>query len=407
MARQFESFIDSFCAYMKEKGSPPIFSRWAAIFAVSAAMERKVWIKTLKGVLYPNQYIIIVGPPGAGKTLATGVIRDMLVELVTDDARGLRVAPTSVSKASLIDAINDAKRAFINARPKNGEPAVDEFNSLTVLSNELGVFLPSYENDFMNVLTDIYDCRHYSETRRSAKINIKVERPQLNLIAATTPSYLNNLLPEGAWDQGFLSRTILVYSGAEEPGELFGEIAHDDATFQRLVSDIRDISQLYGRMEFTEEAAEAITSWHKAKGPPEPDHPKLTHYNTRRTAHLLKLCTIAAASTGNDRKITLEHYVQALDWLVEAEGVMPDIFKSMTTGGAGRAMEEAWHFVYTLYIKENKPIHESRLTRFLSERVPIHDVGRIIEVMEKAGIIIRKIDLEKGGQAFIPAAKRR
>src|SRR5690606_31276805 len=121
----------------------------------------------------------------------------------------IHIAPTSVTKASLIDALAAAERKII--RPGH-DPSIITFNSLVVASDELGVFLPAYENDFMNVLTNIYDCRVYSETRRTSKVSIRMEAPQLNFTAATTPSYLTALLPEGAWDQGFLSRTILIYS---------------------------------------------------------------------------------------------------------------------------------------------------------------------------------------------------
>jgi hypothetical protein len=296
---------------MKNKGSPKLFTRWAGIFAVAAALERKVWIRNNKGILYPNLYVISVGPPGAGKTLATSVAHDFLVDLEDH-----HIAPTSVTKASLIDALAGAERKVI--RPME-TPAITSFNSLIVTSDELGVFLPAYENDFMNVLTNIYDCRIYSETRRTAKINIKMEAPQLNFTAATTPSYLTALLPEGAWDQGFLSRTMLIYSGAEAPRDLFSGAVYDEALEQRLQDDLHEIGNLFGKMTFTEDAKEAINAWHVQGGPPIPDHPKLQHYNTRRTAHLLKLCMVSSAAQSDGLVIDLEHFTEALDWLLEAE----------------------------------------------------------------------------------------
>ena len=74
---------------------------------------------------------------------------------------------------------------------------------------------------------------------------------------------------------------------------------------------------------------------------------------------------VACASDGSGLVISLEHYQRALNWLIEAEGTMPDIFRSMTSGGDSRAMEEAWYFLYTSYMKEKKPILETRLVFFL------------------------------------------
>lgn len=395
-ARKLASWTDGFNQYMEDKGSPAIFTKWAGIFAVAAALERKVWIKTRKGVLFPNLYMITIGPPGAGKTLATSVINEFFSELNEH-----HLAPTNVTKASLIDALNGASRRII--RPGENPPMID-FNSLTVISDELGVFLPSYENDFMNVLTNVYDCRIYSETRRSKNISIKMDNPQLNMTAATTPSYINALLPEGAWDQGFLSRTILVYSGSEAPSDIFGDTLYDSALEKSLEIDLKKISNLYGKMSFTSEAEQALNEWHKAGGPPIPDHPKLQHYNTRRTAHLLKLCMVSSASCGDSLVVTIDNYAEALDWLLEAEASMPDIFRSMRSGGDARIIEEAYHFIYQIYVKKKEPVREQLLFAFLGERTPAHNVERIATVMERAGLI--KKQFAEVGMGYVPQTKR-
>lgn len=395
MVRKLGSWTDGFNEYMANKGSPKLFTKWAGIFAIAAALERKVWIRNNKGQLFPNLYVITVGPPGAGKTLSTAVVYEFLNKLEDH-----WIAPTSVTKASLIDALAGAERKII--RPTD-TPAITTFNSLTVASDELGVFLPAYENDFMNVLTNIYDCRIYSETRRTAKINIKMEAPQLNFTAATTPSYLTSILPEGAWDQGFLSRTILVYSGGEGPQDLFSGASYDTQLEADLEHDLHQIGELFGKMLFEEDVKTALTEWHMAGGPPAPTHPKLQHYNTRRTAHLLKLCMISCASTGDSLIITLENYAEALDWLMEVERVMPDIFRAMRSGGDGKVMEECWHYLYETYVKNKQPILEHRVYAFLQERTPAHNVGRILEVMEKSGLIEKKFgDI---GMAYVPRTK--
>lgn len=395
MPRKLGSWTDGFNEYMANKGSPRLFTKWAGIFAIAAALERKVWIRNNKGQLFPNLYVITVGPPGAGKTLSTSVVYDFLSKLDQH-----HIAPTSVTKASLIDALTGAERKLI--RPTEN-PAIISFNSLTVVSDELGVFLPAYESDFMNVLTNIYDCRIYSETRRTAKINIKMEAPQLNFTAATTPSYLTSILPEGAWDQGFLSRTILVYSGGEGPQDLFSGAVYDDKLEAALEHDLQQIGELYGKMVFEEDVKEIITAWHMEGGPPAPTHPKLQHYNTRRTAHLLKLCMIACASSTDNLVITLDHYAEALNWLMEVEAVMPDIFRAMRSGGDGKVMEECWHYLYEVFIKDKKPVLEHRVYAFLQERTPAHNVERILTVMEKSGLIEKKFG--DVGMAYVPKTK--
>src|SRR5262245_64254972 len=111
--------------------------------------------------------------------------------------------------ASLIDALNESVRRLVLI----GDPPYVEFNSLTIISRELGVLIPSWEPTLLNNLTDIYDGQMVDQKRRGRDLRVKILCPQINLLGATTPSYLNQVMPPGAWDQGFISRTILVYSG--------------------------------------------------------------------------------------------------------------------------------------------------------------------------------------------------
>lgn len=380
MPRKLTSWTQAFEEYVKPMGSPPLFGRWTGIFVLAAAMERKCFVDTPKGRLYPNLYTILVGPAGAGKTVASSIAHEMMLHLEEH-----HIAPTSLTKAAMMDALEEAERHVV--RPQD-TPAVIDFNSLAVISNELGVLIPAYENDFINVLTDIYDCKRYSERRRSTKREFDIRAPQFNILAATTPSYLNNLMPEGAWDQGFISRTMLIYSGRGESVDLFEEAALNKGLYADLLIDLREIgNNLYGRFRFHEDAVEAFRQWMKSGEQPTPDHPKLQHYNSRRQSHLLKLCMISSAATSDELIVTLDNFAEALDWMIEAEASMPDIFRSMVSGGSSRVMDDTWHFAFDrARKKKGEPIPEQLLVAFVAERAPAHEVMRILEIMSKNGI---------------------
>lgn len=389
-------WVNAFMAHTENLSSPALFRRWGAIAAISGALERKVWVRTLGSKLYPNTYIILVAPPGVGKTEITWRIRS-LWESLEDH----HVAKTSVTKASLIDELAEANRRHVD--PASSTP-VTHFNSLLLCINELGVLLPAYENEFMNTLTDLWDCKHYSERRRTSKLEIEIKHPQLNLVAACTPAYLMSTLPEGAWDQGFLSRTMLVYSGERQLRSLFASTEYDEQEFEDLKASLQDIATLFGEISFTKDAAKAIDNFHLTDGEPKPDHPKLLSYNIRRTVHLLKLCMVATVSRTQQLVIELEDFQRAYDWLTELELYMPDIFKAMSQGGAGKVMEEAWHFLVTIYAKEDKPVQKHRLINFLQERLPVHAIQPTIDMMEQGRMIEKR--LTTGGEAFIPRGKK-
>lgn len=389
-------WIEGFLSYTSHITSPELFRKWAAIYTLGAAIERKVWIRTSSGVLYPNLYVVLVGPPGVGKTEVTWRCRDLLTSLGE-----LHLAPSSVTKASLIDALNNANRHLI--RP-NETPAAIVFNSLQVVSNELGVLLPGYENEFMNTLTDLYDCKYYAETRRTRDLSIEIKAPQLSIMAACTPSYLNAVMPEGAWDQGFISRTFLIYNGEQVLRPLFEFASEDEEETKTLKALLKSKHKLYGKMSFTPGAAKRMEAWHISGGDPRPDHPKLFHYCSRRTVHALKLCLIASVSDSDELIVTEDHVGRAIDWLIEAELYMEEIFKEMGGGTHGEIIKDVWHFIFKAYMKAGKKsVNEARVINFVSQKTPAHNVARILEVMEKSNLIKRA--MTDGYIGYIPLGK--
>jgi hypothetical protein len=346
--------------------------------------------------LFANMYVILTGPPGVGKSVLTSRVERLWHELPDH-----HIASSNITKAALMDELAAAVRTI--ARPRDTPPVIT-FNSLKILSNELGVLLPQYESEFMSTLTDIYDGSRYSERRRSVKDHIDIKCPQFNLLAATTPGHLKDFLPAGAFDQGFLSRSMLIYSGDMQLRPLFGAPVGNDDVYRALRSDLRKIGTMYGQLKFTEDAAHAISTWHMSGQPPRPEHPKLNNYNTRRTLHLLKLCMVACVSETENLTITLEHYAEALSWLVEAEAAMPDIFKSMNSGGDSKVIEECWYYCYQFFVKKKAPVPEAHVFNFLQQRVPAHSVERVIEIMVRAGLL-KSVQVNKIGQCYQPRAK--
>lgn len=359
-----------------------------------------MWITTGIGTLYPNLYVVLVGPPGVGKTVLTSRVQRILEDL-GENGTQFFIAPSSVNHASLINELVEAKRNYIN--PMTMEPI--SYNALALVSNELSVLLPEYDTNFISKLTDIWDGFRYGERRRTKDLNFKIDNPMLNLLAATTPAYLTSSIPEIAWDGGFLSRTLLVFSAETLQRDIFGAVPAQEQLYKKLLADLKDVFNHFGELKFTSEAIEAIESWNRAGCPPVPEHPKLLHYNIRRRVQLLKLCMIMSLARGDDLTITIEDYKRAMDALLELEVMLPDIFKAMTSGGDSRVMDECWYFVSLAWAKENGPIHEGRIIAFLSEHLPAHTVVRVFELMVRVGILIEEIT-PKPGRWYRPKPRK-
>lgn len=396
--RLLHNWIDGFIEYTEPLPSPLLFRKWGAIAAVAGALERKVWVRSMNLELYPHLYTFLVGPPGVGKSVVIGRVEELWRSLTE-----AHVAPKSMTAASLVDSLADAARTKTVITKDSLHLS---YNSLLSIVGELSVFLPTWDSSFMGNLTAIWDADHYEERRRGSDRHIIIKKPQLNILGGTTPSYLNGTIPEGAWDQGFLSRTFLVYSGEAVLQDIFADEDPNNELMSRLKSDLRDIFGMAGQFAFLKEAQTAIRTWHLGGQKPQPQHPKLVHYLTRRTLHLMKLCMIASASDNSERVITLDHYQTALGWLLEMEAQLDDIFRAFGAKGDGQTIDEVYHFIFKIFMGNGqKPVSEHRVIGFLTERVPTHAVLKIIELMERSGRIEKRLT-DAGTFGFIPKVQR-
>jgi hypothetical protein len=113
---------------------------------------------------------------------------------------------------------------------------------------------------------------------------------------------------------------------------------------------------------------------------------------------------VACVSRTNDLRITAHDYQTALGWLLEVETFIPDLFNSHGVAGDTAAIDDAWDFVFRAYNKDGKrPVFEHRLVNFLRTKVPSHNIMKVIEIMERSGII--KGEITTVGKAFHPAPK--
>ena len=106
--RRLGNWIEAYQEYTEILPSPLLFRKWVGIFFVAAAMERKVLVRTMGSQLYPNLYVLLVGPPGIGKGQAIHGAESIYREIPD-----MHIGPSDMTAASLIDALNESVRRVI------------------------------------------------------------------------------------------------------------------------------------------------------------------------------------------------------------------------------------------------------------------------------------------------------
>lgn len=323
-------------------------------------------------------YIILVGPPAAGKSNAVGIARQLLGTL--DD---FPFAPTSVTMASMVDALKECERHYI----VTPDPPV-YYNSMMLVNDDLQVFLSTYDLSLIAGLTTFYDVSHpYREQRRTGDLRVEIKRPQLSLLGGTTPAHMFSTIPEEAWATGFTSRVILVYTDEVPKKRVLINTRKNLDPPQDLVHDLRIINSLIGKFNVEPEVITALTRWREMDEAPKPTHKRLEHYLGRRYPHLLKLCMVSAVDKGNALNITTEHFNEAMGWLFEAERTMPRIFQEGVKTPESKKMEEV-HFFIQQHDKGNG-VPDSVLKNFVLQRVGTLAYKSFFDALEIGGYIKR------------------
>lgn len=295
---------------------------------------------------------------------------------------GFHIAPISLTFAALTDVLQESEVNFPGCKP---------FHSLYIAAEEMGAFISKYDNEMIDGLAAFYDPDPYAQRRRTGDLKISIESPQINMAAGVTPQNLLHLLPERAWGQGFMSRVIMVFSDA--PAIVGDDFAvRPTLDFGDLEHDLSIIHNLRGQFHVAPEYVDCVNNWRALGEPPVPNHPKLTHYITRRRVHLYKLSMVAAVDRSNSLVLTREDFNTAMNWMAEAETLMPGIFD---VGGAnidGAAMDEIAHFV--AFAERDHGVSEQKIMHYARDKVPGPGMLRIIELMEKTGQL-RQLGVDK------------
>lgn len=318
MDRILPDWIEGYMELLEESEPPRVFVRWTAISFVAACLQRRChlcWVLDEK--LYPNMYIVLVGPSASRKGTAMGPAMRMLQELAVP------IAPDASSRTALVKYMAACSTSFTDITGQ----AIPH-TSMTVFSPELSVFFSITDDQLITNLTDMYDCRDPFVYHTEKQGRLELPNIWVNILGASTPSSLSKILMSEAIGAGLTSRMVFAYGDRKYKVVGFHPLSKEELLLrQRLLIDAQAILTLQGSFTFTEAFLERYLEWYtqSEKNPPFAD-PNLEPYLGRRSTHLRKLSMIVSASRGSSLCLTHHDLERALSYLKEAEAVMPKVF---------------------------------------------------------------------------------
>lgn len=313
--------------YTAKSESPESYHRWCAMSIIASAVRRQVWIDMGFFRVYPNMYIVLVGPPGrCRKSVAINTATN-LIQGLSD----IRVSADAITREALIRAIK-----LSETQTEIGNK-IYMHSSITIISKELSVFLGTNNSDLLSLLTDLYDNPDMWEYRTKNSGIDTITNVWLNKLAASTPAWLVGSVPLSAIGGGYTSRVIFVVEHDVRHKIAIPTLSKNEQILKHnLIADLEDISLTRGEFNLTSGAKEMYEKWYMDQGESIEQDARFWGYYERRHIHLLKIATIVAISSNSQGIVDEEHLIRATNYLYSIEPNMKEAF-----GAAGRSENAA------------------------------------------------------------------
>lgn len=396
MLRCLDNILTAWNEYVAPLPAHPAFKKWTGIFLVSAALTRRVWIQAdpTMPFIFPNLWILLVGPPASGKDMVSNRVSDCFDEINEKAEDGMRyyLGEESLSAKGLVDSLA-SEEARSTLRYLNGSQKEETayFHSLIGCIPELGTFMPEYNTQLVSIMNDLYNCKKHFRDRIRGGINkgqrVEIINPHISFLLGTQPETLASIFPESAFKMGFFSRTILIYGDTPVRRKLFNKdrsVELPRQLWSKLVNDIRSLSYLSGEMTVTDETQEAMNHFHLV-GCDETalEHSRFADYNMRRTFHLQKLAIVFSVSESPSKLIELHHWEQAKEVLFEAEKVMQNAFMNLVSDrGFHSTVEEITHG------RGGKEVSHREIERILRRKHAAYEIPHLFKSMQASGDLV-------------------
>lgn len=291
-------WLDSFVEATSNLSTPEIFRRWTGISLIAGCLQRRVYTSTrFTNPLYPNLYITLVSDSDNGKTTIIEAAQSLFTEL---------------KKITIISDINLTQVTFFDILYKNP--------SLVLIIPDT-----SYHtyNRFSEDLSCIFDNPEVYVPRVSPLL--RINKPNLNYLASTNNriSFHRAAIPY----PNLMGRTIFIYSKQSNISQNLPSKSYNISYVDNnLLPTLESFTNLTGEFIWDPAAIGESHSFLIEGHSSCLQNPLLKDYKAHRTLFLIKLSMISAVSSTGGLIVSVEDCLRARAWLLEAEGVMHNIF---------------------------------------------------------------------------------
>lgn len=348
-------WLDDFLSYSSGGESPPKYMFWVGVVTIAAVLRRKVWIDQVSFQWTPNFYVLLVGPPGIKKTTAINIGFNLLKRV--DSEKELNFGPQIITWQQLVTHMAEARKKYVMP---DGE--IFPASCVSIKIGEFGTFFDPLNRELVDNLTNIWDSAIDTIKKETRTMGSdEIVNPWLNIIAGTTPDWIEDNFSTKLIGGGFASRPVYLYEDTAPK-----DIAYPSRVPNRrekvdlavsLVKRLDEYADLAGEFEMSEDAFAWGEDWYcKFRTRQRAMSTQEAAFCERQQAHLHKLAMVLCVARGGFPLITVEDMKVAEQRLIELE---PDVATIFARVGRTRMSKAAGDILAKL--KKVTPITRSKL----------------------------------------------
>lgn len=396
--------FDLYFDYVKDTEPPLIYHRWSLLTCLSAMLGRQCWIPFGSARIFSNQYVMLIGEPGARKSTAIKMARKLFA------AAGYKTfAATKTTKEKFLldlEGVEEASDSEVSASQvmQNllGDSCNDSPKEVFIVADEFNDFMRCCDLEFHSMLGALWDWDdeniHYEQRLKNSR-SVKIFQPTITLLGGNTHTGFAEMFPPQAIGQGFLSRMLLIFS---EPSnrKIAWPTQPSAEDHLRLVKEVQAIkAAVHGPLQISNKAKEILTILYNSyEGFADV---RFTSYFTRRYTHLLKLCILCAA-------IRKDTTVGARD-VVLANTILryTEHFMSKALGEFGKAKNaDVANRVLQILGKVYKPVDIPEIWKQVNSDLDrMEDLAKLLDGLRSAGKIQWVPKTNNGAQGYLIVRK--
>lgn len=381
--RKCNDLIEDYLRYTKNTESPISYHVWACLGAISSALERRVVMQWGHSEIYPNQYIILIGPSGARKGEPIVIARKFLSEI------GTNVISESITKEALIRRMKGVATQYSFPYEDNlGQDIIKWQCPVACVTEEMAVFLEG-DPKFLADLTNWYDSREQWTYETKNQGIDEIHGVCFNILGSMAPDWIPQVIPSSAIGGGFTSRVVFIVEHRKGKTIANPNLHKPDYELEhKLLEDFESIKAMCGEMVFNKQATALYENWYEgeekktAAGRPPIKDPRFAGYVSRRATHIKKIAMAISAARSPSLVITEYDLNRAILLLEQAEVNMPETFERVGKSLYAEQTQQIMNF-----IKDHSPTTRREVMQHFYRDVDWKTIEIIERTLQSTGFV--------------------